>query len=786
MIRTYTATSLTGGGQGALDNIDASDTKGNGTNVALADGDTAVVIVPGDRVYFYQLDADSATAESSPTVISPDDNAGDKRWVLVDTYERGVVPVSKYASLTAAVTAIGATECTLKVNADTTITANTTIPSTLALEVRPGATITLGNYDLAINGGFTGADGCFAITGTGRVSGLKEYYPDWFTENATPGTTDMVNAINYAFDGADTNSATFKPTVYFKECAGYAVSAALVVGPNVNIDQRAPIKYTGSSDITVLTIGNSSGNSENTKYRLDVVRNSQGNWTSDDNVGIKLINLSRCSQVYVERAQGFTRGLVCQGEGYGFANNNVTLGNLRNNKYGLDLMAETGGWVNENTFVKGSFNCTTGVNGTLDRYGVRITSQSDAFGGGYYYSNNNYFLKPSFETGASMTTGTAYGILIEYGNYNKFEAARNEDNDYIAVFSNSSYENIVNVAYGFTTNSDTSTYKDNFVKSQLYLARDPDLGSKIFDSGPIHKRACWADGATSVNVPGVNLASSSNGTVYSYLSSITMGSDYLQLANTRGLGIFVKTSEKKRFVYRPDNVTSYGGRLLVQAFDSSGTILTSAGAGHPYVSGQNIATLTYDSSFGGVYRSGTDSTSDIFFTVTSDVDYIKVCQNGGTAVLRTRGFALYSVDGGNPSTWTGYSEIAPGVNIGTTTPTKGINSTLSAWSVGRMIYDATPASSAPMGWICVRSETSTANGGEPAAETQWAVADDQNAADGDIIGVTLDDGTVHWTAVSGAPAGNVITVASGVPAGRTIENGAVVVWFDFLPLANLP
>ena len=84
MIRTYTATGLIGGTNGKLDNIDAADVRGDGTNIALADGDTAMVVVFGDQEYFYSYDADSAAAESSPDIIQPDANAGDGRWVRVN------------------------------------------------------------------------------------------------------------------------------------------------------------------------------------------------------------------------------------------------------------------------------------------------------------------------------------------------------------------------------------------------------------------------------------------------------------------------------------------------------------------------------------------------------------------------------------------------------------------------------------------------------------------------------------------------------------------------------
>jgi hypothetical protein len=68
----YPAIALTGGGTGALDAIDGA---------ALADGDMAYVTV-GGYTYTYILDADSAATESSPLIITPNANGGDKRWVL--------------------------------------------------------------------------------------------------------------------------------------------------------------------------------------------------------------------------------------------------------------------------------------------------------------------------------------------------------------------------------------------------------------------------------------------------------------------------------------------------------------------------------------------------------------------------------------------------------------------------------------------------------------------------------------------------------------------------------
>ena len=72
MANLYGAIALIGGGTGALDKLNGS---------ILADKDGAVVITElGTYIYF--LDDDSGAAENSPFVISPDDNAENKRWLL--------------------------------------------------------------------------------------------------------------------------------------------------------------------------------------------------------------------------------------------------------------------------------------------------------------------------------------------------------------------------------------------------------------------------------------------------------------------------------------------------------------------------------------------------------------------------------------------------------------------------------------------------------------------------------------------------------------------------------
>jgi hypothetical protein len=69
----YGAIGISGGSDGYLDYIDGT---------SLVDVDGAVVIGSSNNCGLYSLDADSAQAQAIPTCMTPDANAGNKRWIL--------------------------------------------------------------------------------------------------------------------------------------------------------------------------------------------------------------------------------------------------------------------------------------------------------------------------------------------------------------------------------------------------------------------------------------------------------------------------------------------------------------------------------------------------------------------------------------------------------------------------------------------------------------------------------------------------------------------------------
>jgi len=76
-LNSYWSNAVSGGSSGSLDSIDGD---------LLNEGDINLVVVPGDKTYFYTLDSTIGGSESIPGKITPDTNPGTKRWILIGIY----------------------------------------------------------------------------------------------------------------------------------------------------------------------------------------------------------------------------------------------------------------------------------------------------------------------------------------------------------------------------------------------------------------------------------------------------------------------------------------------------------------------------------------------------------------------------------------------------------------------------------------------------------------------------------------------------------------------------
>jgi len=121
----------------------------------------------------------------------------------IDAINEQVYLLSSYASLAAAITAIGATPARLYINATETLTADATIPATMVLAFGPSGQIATGTYTLTVNGGVDARrTQIFDVSGGGSVSGapiLDHAYPEWFgADGAGNDATEVQNALNFA------------------------------------------------------------------------------------------------------------------------------------------------------------------------------------------------------------------------------------------------------------------------------------------------------------------------------------------------------------------------------------------------------------------------------------------------------------------------------------------------------------------------------------------------------------------------------------------------------------
>lgn len=112
--------------------------------------------------------------------------------------------VSDYASLSAAITAIGATSTELRLDAATTATAATVIPATMSVKgTKKGVITKSGSATITFNGPFEAGDyQVFSGFASTDITGLKVAKPQWWGAKQD-STTDCTTAIQSAIRAAD-------------------------------------------------------------------------------------------------------------------------------------------------------------------------------------------------------------------------------------------------------------------------------------------------------------------------------------------------------------------------------------------------------------------------------------------------------------------------------------------------------------------------------------------------------------------------------------------------------
>ena len=120
-----------------------------------------------------------------------------------DNFKELTIPQNGLAD---AITKIGSSDGRIIIGTSQAISSNTVIPKNISIVVQRGGSFTISSgKTLTVNGTLeSGIYKIFNIISASQLSfasgSLNCIYPEWFTDNSTPGTTDMTNAFQYAID----------------------------------------------------------------------------------------------------------------------------------------------------------------------------------------------------------------------------------------------------------------------------------------------------------------------------------------------------------------------------------------------------------------------------------------------------------------------------------------------------------------------------------------------------------------------------------------------------------
>ena len=121
--------------------------------------------------------------------------------------------VKTYATLQDLFDGYGATEATLKINKEMTLTQATICPSTVSIEMVGAGKITTNGFNYTQNGPFEAPlKQVFDVSGGGSIIGLKVIYGEWH--------------------GMSTNETGANNTTYFNNCITSIVSNGEIFSPS--------------------------------------------------------------------------------------------------------------------------------------------------------------------------------------------------------------------------------------------------------------------------------------------------------------------------------------------------------------------------------------------------------------------------------------------------------------------------------------------------------------------------------------------------------------------------
>lgn len=460
--------------------------------------------------------------------------------------------------------------------------------------------------------------------------------------------------------------------------AGYNLpfSRTITLAENSSIimTMQSPAIYTGSANEPLMVIGDEEEVSGDQYIRVWLKRNTQSAGTNEAIVGLRTINMQRCREavVSIERC---TIGWQLLGSGEGHAYNySFRPGLMRDNRYHYDLQVKRRasdfqqGWVNENHFLGGYCNTSTGYYeavGSPTTWGPVGVRMSRYDSNATYAIDNNKFERPTFElTGFdSWTVGPYCWQIDAAAAQNKIEDARAENagSNFLRINATSGVaDNLFTIQYtDQNTVSETSFVDDqglnnnNRVYTQKLNMYQQPMTCPTSSTEEFCRRVTLYKKTGEISIPGWGWFTHgvSGLSLGSIAKDIDVASGYLKILSgaVEGPGRKFRTTHCKEVCVMPLFESGYSGRVIVQCLDASNNVLggTYSGrvgsvTGKPYLFGAAMSWV--GSYWGGVFMSDANY-QRLVFGLHDDVKQIIVANVQWGSEVRLRGCLIYGTNG---------------------------------------------------------------------------------------------------------------------------------------------
>lgn len=348
--------------------------------------------------------------------------------------------ISEYSNdLPTAISSIGATKTVLVVDSAITLSASTTVPETINLNITRGGSITLGSYNLTINGNLEA--GNYAIfSGAGRViygwrsSILNVLWRGAYNNYTNAATT--TSAIQATIDDAEASiiAGYVGKSVYFPS-GNYLISSGLTVQENYiqlyGDGQGQTTIYPTGSAYDVITIGKSTSTVIYNNHVHDLTVYIGSDWGAS---GV-ILTMKDCQFVNVYNvylAHGFGGILVSGGMDLYFDNINIRSGDLFGGpQAGSYYFKTTGGrlgFPNDPTPMYVShFDFSSGAAGVAYenvQYGIWLTAgDTVSFSDGHVFNTYGANLYCNPQSSHYLTGGRFYNVYFDADTLNRSDGA---------------------------------------------------------------------------------------------------------------------------------------------------------------------------------------------------------------------------------------------------------------------------------------------------------------------------------------------------------------------------